>query len=186
MVQKLMLGTSIVITMLISCKNETKKTSEVSRTEITEIETKNADTSRVATLSDIIGKGLRTNIGKDVLENTNFRKVLYTTKNMQLVVMSLKPSETFDEETHSNIDQLFRFESGVGQVVIDGNTYHVTNGDLVIVSAGSKHTIRNIDRVKDLKFYTVYCPPKHKDKIIHATKKEAEKNAAEFDGKISE
>jgi len=57
---------------------------------------------------------------------------------------------------------------------------------LVIVPAGSKHTIRNIDRVKDLKFYTVYCPPKHKDKIIHATKKEAEKNAAEFDGKISE
>ena len=178
MVQKLMLGTSIVITMLIGCKNETKKTSEVSRTEITEVETKKADTSKVATLSDIIGK--------DVLENTNFRKVLYTTKNMQLVVMSLKPSETFDEETHSNIDQLFRFESGVGQVVIDGNTYHVTNGDLVIVSAGSKHTIRNIDKAKDLKFYTVYCPPKHKDKIIHATKKEAEKNAAEFDGKISE
>ena len=186
MLQKLMLGTSILITLLVACKNETKKTSEVNHTEITAIETKKTDTSKVATTSAIIGKGFRANIEKDVLENTNFRKVLYTTKNMQIVAMSLKPNETIDEEVHSNIDQLFRFESGIGQVVIDGNTYHVTNGDLVIIPAGSKHTIRNIDKAKDLKLYTVYCPPKHKDKIIHATKKEAQKNATEFDGKISE
>jgi mannose-6-phosphate isomerase-like protein (cupin superfamily) len=186
MKQKLMIGTSMLIIILVACKNETKKTSEVNRTEITKVETKKTVTSIVSNSSAIIGKGLRTNIEKDVMENTNFRKVMYTTKNMQLVAMSLKPNEILDEETHTNIDQLFRFESGVGQVVIDGNTYHVTNGDLVIIPAGSKHTIRNIDKAKDLKLYTVYCPPKYKDKIIHATKNEAQKNAVEFDGKISE
>ncbi len=186
MIQKLTSVASILIVMLVSCKNESNKTSETNRTEIMEVDTKKTDTSKVDTSSVIIGKGLRTNIEKDVMENTNFRKVMYTTKNMQLVVMSLKPNETIDEEAHGNTDQLFRFESGVGQVVVNGNTYHVTNGDLVIIPAGSKHTIRNIDKVLNLKFYTVYSPPKHKDNLTHTNKKEAQKNAAEFDGKISE
>ena len=186
MIQKLILGSSIVITILVGCKNETKKTSEVNRTEITKVETKKPDTTIVVNASGNLAKGLRINIEKDVMENTNFRKVLYTTKNMQLVIMSLKPNEIVEEEAHANIDQLFRFESGIGQVVVNGNTYHVTNGDLVIIPAGSKHTIRNIDKVLNLKFYTVYCTPKYKDKIIQATKNEALKNAAEFDGKISD
>jgi mannose-6-phosphate isomerase-like protein (cupin superfamily) len=186
MIQKLTSVASILIVMLVSCKNESNKTSETNRTEITKIETKKTDTSTNAPSSGIIAKGLRTNIEKDVMENTNFRKVVYTTKNIQLVIMSLKPNEIIEEEAHFNIDQLFRFESGIGQVVIDGNTYHVTNGDLVIIPAGLKHTIRNIDNAKDLKFYTVYCPPKHKDKLIHINKNEAQKNAAEFDGKISD
>ncbi len=131
-------------------------------------------------------KGFKSNIEKNALENENFRKVLYTSKHLQVVLMSLKPGEEIGEETHPSIDQFFRFEGGRGKCIIDGNEYRVDNGDVIVVPAGSKHNVINTDAVKGLKMYTIYAPPDHKDALINATKKDAEKNDIEFDGKTTE
>ena len=131
-------------------------------------------------------KGFKTNIEKDTLENSKFRKVLYTGKHSQLVLMSLRPKEEIGIETHTENDQFFRFETGQGKVIIDGNEYEVGDGVAVIVPAGAKHNIINISDSKELKLYTIYSPPHHKDGIVRATKKEAEANDQEFDGKTTE
>lgn len=131
-------------------------------------------------------KGYHGNIEKDTLANSNFRKVLYSAKHMQLVLMSLKPGEDIGEEIHTENDQFFRFESGTGKCIIDGNEYSVSDGDVIIVPSGSKHNIINTGDSSDLKMYTIYAPAHHKDGIIRATKKEAEENEAEFDGKTTE
>ena len=133
-------------------------------------------------------KGFYGNIEKETLENTNYRKVLYTGKHSQLVLMSLKPGEDIGEEIHPNIDQFFRFESGNGKAIVNNNEYQVKDGDSVIVPAGSKHNIINLDEKEDLKIYTIYSPPKHKDGIIRATKEDAEdaENKEEFDGETTE
>jgi len=131
-------------------------------------------------------KGFNSNIEKDALKNENFRKVLYTSKHMQLLLMSLKPNEDIGEETHPNIDQFFRFEAGNGKCIIDGNEYVVGNGDVIVIPAGSKHNVINTDSIKELKMYTIYGPPNHKDGIINATKKDSEKNDVKFDGKTTE
>jgi len=131
-------------------------------------------------------KGFNSNIEKDALKNENFRKVLYTSKHLQLVLMSLKPGEDIGEETHPNIDQFFRFESGKGKCIINGNEYKVENGDVIVIPAGSKHNVINTDAIKELKMYTIYGPPNHKDGIINATKKDSEKNDVKFDGKTTE
>jgi len=130
--------------------------------------------------------GFNSNIEKDTLENNNFRKVLYSGKHLQLVLMSLKVGEEIGEEIHQDNDQFFRFESGFGKCIIDGNIYNVKEGDVIIVPAGAKHNILNADITKELKMYTIYAPPHHKDGIIRATKEEAENNGAEFDGKTTE
>jgi len=131
-------------------------------------------------------KGFKSNIEKDTLENTNFRKVLYTGKHLQLVLMSLKAGEDIGEETHQNVDQFFRFESGTGKCIIDGNEYKVKDGDVIIVPAGAKHNIINTDSTAELKIYTIYSPPNHEDGIIRATKEEAEKIPEKFNGKTTE
>lgn len=131
-------------------------------------------------------KGFKTNIEKGTLENKNFRKVLYTGKHSQLVLMSLRPKEDIGMETHTENDQFFRFETGQGKVIIDGNEYEVGDGVAVVVPAGAKHNIINISDSKELKLYTLYSPAHHKDGIIRATKKEAEANDEEFDGKTTE
>lgn len=131
-------------------------------------------------------KGYNTNIEKATRDNSNFRKVLYTGKHSQLVLMSLKPSEEIGMETHSDNDQFFRFETGQGKCVIDGNEYAVTDGDVIIVPAGAKHNIINVSQSEDLKLYTLYSPAHHKDGIVRATKAEAEANGEEFDGKTTE
>ncbi|HLF51923.1 cupin domain-containing protein [Flavobacterium sp.] len=131
-------------------------------------------------------KGFKSNIEKDTLENNNFRKVLYTAKHLQLVLMSLNVGEEIGEETHPDNDQFFRFESGTGKCVIDGNEYQVTDGDVIIIPAGAKHNIINTDRTLALKMYTIYAPPHHRDGIVRATKEEAENNSEEFDGKTTE
>ena len=130
--------------------------------------------------------GFNSNIEIDTLENNNFRKVLYSGKHLQLVPMSLKAGEEIGEEIHQDNDQFFRFESGFGKCIIDGNEYKVREGDVIIVPAGAKHNILNVDITKELKMYTVYAPPHHKDGIIRATKEEAENNGLEFDGKTTE
>lgn len=130
-------------------------------------------------------KGYAQNIEKLTLANDNFRQVLYTAKFSQLVVMSLKPSEEIGEEVHEG-DQFFRFEKGQGLAVIDGHEYKIGDGDVVIVPAGAKHNIINISSSEPLKLYTLYCPPHHRDGVIHATKEQAEADNEEFDGKTTE
>jgi len=131
-------------------------------------------------------KGFKNNIEKETLENNNFRKVLYTAKYSQLVLMSLKPKEEIGMETHEKNDQFFRFESGQGKCIIDGNEYKVTNGDAIIVPAGAKHNIINISDTEALKLYTIYSPPNHEDGVIRQTKKEAETIEEKFDGTTTE
>jgi len=131
-------------------------------------------------------KGYVANIEKETLENENFRKVLYTSKHSQLVLMVLLPNEEIGMEVHPDNDQFFRFEKGQGKCVIDGNEYEVKDGTAVVVPAGSQHNIINISESEELKLYTIYSPAHHKDGIVRATKEEAEANEAEFDGVTSE
>ncbi len=134
----------------------------------------------------LIMKGFSANIEQEALENTNFRKVLYTSKHSQLVLMCLKPHEEIGMEIHPGNDQFFRFEKGQGRCVIDGNFYDVVDGSVLIVPAATEHNVVNISDTEDLKFYTIYSPAHHKDKIVRATKKEAEENEEEFDGVTTE
>jgi len=131
-------------------------------------------------------KGFKSNIENDTLKNKNFRKVLYSASHCQLVLMSLKPKEEIGLETHKKNDQFFRFEAGRGRVVIDGNKYTVKDGDAVIIPAGAKHNVINTSATEELKMYTIYSPPHHKDQIVRKTKEEAEANDEEFDGKTTE
>lgn len=131
-------------------------------------------------------KGFNTNIEKATLENTNFRKVLYTAKHCQLVLMSLLPSEEIGMEVHTDNDQFFRFEAGEGKAIIDGNEYILGNGSVIIVPAGAQHNIINTSVTDELKLYTIYSPAHHQDGVVRATKAEAEANSPEFDGKTTE
>ena len=131
-------------------------------------------------------KGYITNIEKRSLENKNFRKVLYTAKNSQLVVMSLKPSEDIGEEVHQ-LDQFMRCEAGVGKAVLDDVEHEISDGFVVVVPAGTKHNIINISADKPLKLYTLYSPPNHKDGTVHLTKADAIADEDEhFEGKTTE
>jgi len=131
-------------------------------------------------------KGFNANIEKDTLENNNFRKVLYTGKHSQLVLMSLKPKEEIGLEVHEENDQFFRFEKGRGKCIIDGNEYDLEDGSAIVVPAGAKHNIINVSATDDLKLYTIYSPAHHKDGVLRATKAEAEADSPEFDGVATE
>lgn len=131
-------------------------------------------------------KGFHSEIEKETLENNNFRKVLYTGKNSQLVLMSLKPGEDIGAEVHAENDQFFRFEQGEGKVLINGNEYKVKDGDAIVVPAGADHNIINLSATEDLRLYTIYSPAHHKDGIVRLTKEDAEANDEEFDGKTTE
>jgi len=131
-------------------------------------------------------KGFFTNIEKETLENQNFRKVLYTAKHSQLVLMSLKPGEEIGMEVHPDNDQFFRFEKGQGKCIIDGNEYEIKDGVAIVVPAGAQHNVINTSETEELKLYTIYSPPHHKDGIIRATKEEAETDSPEFDGITTE
>lgn len=131
-------------------------------------------------------KGFKSNIEKATLENKNFRKVLYTAEHLQLVLMTLKVGEDIGEEVHPDNDQFFRFEDGKGKCVIDGHEYAVKAGDAVVIPAGARHNIINTDPSSELKMYTLYSPPHHKDGIVRATKKEAESKKEKFDGVTTE
>ena len=131
-------------------------------------------------------KGFTINIEKATLENNNFRKVLYTGKHNQLVLMSLWPKEEIGMEVHPDNDQFFRFEKGQGKCVIDGNEYEISDGVAIVVPAGAQHNIINTSDTEELKLYTIYSPAHHKDGIVRATKEEAEANEVEFDGITTE
>ncbi|HSN60667.1 MAG TPA: cupin domain-containing protein [Ferruginibacter sp.] len=131
-------------------------------------------------------KGYKSNIEKDTLDNKSFRKVVYTAKHLQLVLMSLKPGEDIGEETHPDTDQFFRFEKGKGKCIIDGNEYEVKDGDAIVIPAGARHNVINTDNQDEFKMYTLYGPPNHKDGTIRDTKEDAEKKPEKFDGVTSE
>jgi mannose-6-phosphate isomerase-like protein (cupin superfamily) len=114
------------------------------------------------------------NIEKETLSNSYFRKVLFTGKYSQLVVMSLKPGEEIGREIHNEVDQFFRIERGKAKVVFgERDELEAKDDDVFIVPAGTWHNVINIGNV-DLKLYTIYSPPNHPDKTVHKTKKEAE------------
>jgi len=133
-------------------------------------------------------KGFTTKLEKETLQNDSFRKVLYTAKYSQLVLMNLQPKEEIGMETHDENDQFFRFESGQGKCIIDGIEYEVKDGDAVMVPSGAKHNVINTSATEALKLYTIYSPPNHKDGVIRQTKEEAEAeaNKEEFDGVTTE
>ena len=125
---------------------------------------------------------------KDTLDNKNFRKVLYTGHNMQLVLMSVKVGEDLGMEIH-DVDQFFRFESGEGKCIINDNEYEVKDGDSVIVPGGAEHNLINTGK-ELLQFYTIYTPPNHKDGVNYKDKEKAESaeesGEDKFDGIVTE
>ena len=131
-------------------------------------------------------KGFIANIERETASNTDFRRVLYTGKHSQLVLMSLLPNQEIGMEVHPDNDQFFRFEKGQGKVIIDGNEYEVKDGSAVIVPAGAQHNVVNVSKNDGLKMYTIYSPAHHKDGTVHATKAIAESSEEEFDGKTTE
>jgi mannose-6-phosphate isomerase-like protein (cupin superfamily) len=117
--------------------------------------------------------------------NEDFRRVLYTGKHLQLVLMALKPGEEIGEEVHDGHDQFFRIENGRGEVWIDGVRTEIKSDDAIIVPSGALHNVVNTGS-EDLKLYTLYGPPEHRDGIIHVSKADAETGAEHFDGKTTE
>jgi mannose-6-phosphate isomerase-like protein (cupin superfamily) len=130
-------------------------------------------------------KGFYADLEKQTLDNNNFRHVLYTAPYSQIVLMSLRPNEEIGMERHGN-DQFFRIEKGQGQAIIDGNEYALSDGESILVPSGAEHNVINTSSVDDLKLYTVYAVPHHKDQVKYATKAEADASTETFDGVTTE
>jgi mannose-6-phosphate isomerase-like protein (cupin superfamily) len=129
-------------------------------------------------------KGYVQNIESIAVKNEDFRQVLYTAKNSQLVVMALKPKEEIGAEVHK-LDQFFRVEEGTGEAVLDGVHTAISSGFAVLVPAGMHHNIINTGSVP-LKLYTIYSPPNHRDGVVHHTRADAEADNEHFDGGTTE
>src|SRR5450756_2398561 len=129
-------------------------------------------------------KGFVQDIESIAVKNEDFRQVLYTAKNCQLVVMSLKPKEDIGAEVHK-LDQFFRVEEGTGEAVLDGVRTAIREGFAIVVPAGTNHNIINTGS-SPLKLYTLYTPPNHRDGVVHHTRADAEADNKHFDGKTTE
>jgi mannose-6-phosphate isomerase-like protein (cupin superfamily) len=130
--------------------------------------------------------GYIASIEKVTEKNDDFRQVVFTSKSMQLVLMSLKPKEEIGNEMHENVDQFFRIEMGEAKFVFNGKEEHTVGpGDAVIVPAGTHHNVINTSATKPLKLYTIYAPPNHRDGVVHQTRTEAEADNEHFDGKTT-
>ena len=130
-------------------------------------------------------KGFIADIEELTGKNSDFRRVLYTGSNLQLVLMAIQPSDEIGEEVHDDRDQFFRVEKGKGEVWIDGNRRTIKSDDAIIVPAGARHNVVNTGN-KPLRLYTLYAPPEHRDETVHATKADAEAAEEHFDGKTTE
>ncbi len=130
-------------------------------------------------------KGYVVNIEDATKENENFRKVLYTSKNSQLVVMAIQPGDDIGEEVH-DLDQFIRLEEGKGKAVLDDVEHDIEDDWAVVIPAGTKHNIINTSDDEVMKLYSIYSPPEHKDGVVHATKTDAEANEEHFDGNTTE
>ncbi len=129
-------------------------------------------------------EGFVQNIEGITVKNEDFRRVLYTAKNCQIVVMALKPTEEIGAEVHT-LDQFFRVEEGTGEAVLNGVRTKISAGFAVLVPAGANHNIINTGSIP-LKLYTLYAPPNHRDGVVHHTRADAEKDKEHFDGKTTE
>ena len=130
-------------------------------------------------------RGYVANIEKAAEENNNFRKVLYTARYSQLVVMSLKPGEEIGEEVH-DLDQFFRIEQGEGKAILDGIDHPLADCSAIVVPSGTRHNIINISSGQAMKLYTIYSPPNHREGVVHAAKDNAMADNESFDGKTTE
>lgn len=130
-------------------------------------------------------KGFVDDIGEMTEENSDFRRVVYTGKQLQLVLMSIEPGEEIGEEVHKDRDQFFRVESGSGEIWIDGKKSKITSDFGMVVPAGARHNIKNTDD-EPLKLYTLYGPPEHADGTVHVTKAEAMRSKEQFAGQTTE
>jgi mannose-6-phosphate isomerase-like protein (cupin superfamily) len=164
-------------------------------TNLTALELKHADKSapvlngierpmRQSNKEGIIMKGFVQDIEDLAVKNDEFRRVIYTAKHCQLVLMALKPKEEIGAEVHK-LDQFFRVEEGAGEAVLDGVRTAIRAGFAVVVPAGTKHNIINTGSVP-LKLYTLYAPPNHRDGVVHHTREDAEADNEHFDGKTTE
>lgn len=126
-----------------------------------------------------------TDIEEATVKNEDFRRVLYTALNSQLVLMTLKPGEDIGAETH-DLDQFIRVEAGRGTAQLNGKDYPIHDGSALVIPAGTRHNVINTGRDEALKLYTLYSPPEHKDGTVHRTKQEAEADRDDhFDGKTT-
>lgn len=130
-------------------------------------------------------KGFIADIEAKAEYNSDFRRVLYTSKEMQLVLMSLKPGEDIGEETHQDTDQFFRVEEGKGEVWIDGARTPIESGMAIVVPSGARHNVKNTSD-KPLKLYTIYAPPEHVDGTVHVRKADAKASKEHFAGVTTE
>jgi mannose-6-phosphate isomerase-like protein (cupin superfamily) len=143
-----------------------------------------AATSR-NTSGGVAVNGFVQNIEDLTVKNDEFRRVIYTAKNCQLVVMALKPKEEIGAEVHKKVDQFFRVEEGSGEAVLDSVRTAIRAGFAIVVPAGMNHNIINTGSVP-LKLYTIYSPPNHRDGVVHHTRADAEADNEHFDGKTTE
>lgn len=130
-------------------------------------------------------KGFVADIEELTEENSDFRRVLYTGRKLQLVLMAIEPGGEIGEEVHEDRDQFFRVEKGKGEVLIDGNRSKIKSDDAIIVPAGARHNIKNTGD-KPLRLYTLYGPPEHRDGTVHVTKADADASEEHFDGRTTE
>lgn len=114
-----------------------------------------------------------TNIERDTVRNTDFRRVVYTGQHMQLVLMTLPPRECIGLETHDTHDQFIRVEEGNGVVRLDGEEHILHDGSAIVIPAGVKHDVLNTSSQAPLRLYTLYSPPEHPDGTVHHTKQDA-------------
>jgi mannose-6-phosphate isomerase-like protein (cupin superfamily) len=132
----------------------------------------------------VIMKGYVQDIESLAIKNNDFRRVLYTAKNSQLVLMALTPKEEIGMEVHK-LDQFYRVEEGSGDAVLDGVRTSIRAGFAVVIPAGTNHNIINTGTVP-MKLYTLYSPPNHRDGVVHHTRADAEADNEHFDGKTTE
>lgn len=130
-------------------------------------------------------KGFVEDIEKLTKDNDDFRRVLYTGRHLQLVLMTIQPGEDIGEEVHEGHDQFFRVEDGKGEVLIDGKRTKIEDDDAIIVPAGARHNVVNTGK-KPLRVYTIYGPPEHVDATVHPTKVDALAHHEHFDGRTTE
>jgi mannose-6-phosphate isomerase-like protein (cupin superfamily) len=130
-------------------------------------------------------KGFIDDIEERTVNNSDFRRVLYTGSQMQLVLMALAPGEEIGEEVHDDRDQFFRVEEGRGEVSIDGQRTPIESETAIIIPAGARHNVRNTGSTP-LKVYTIYAPPEHREGTVHVTKAEADASHEHFDGRTTE
>lgn len=130
-------------------------------------------------------KGFIDDIESLTLGNADFRRVVYTGKELQLVLMTIPPDGEIGEEVHPDRDQFFRVEQGNGEVLIDGTWSKFSDAWAIVVPSGARHNVRNTGK-EPLKLYTIYAPPEHVDGTVHRTKADAERSDEHFDGRTTE